>query len=119
MAGTAARILSVDKIWDAAPHNAFTDLLRFRDRWWCTFREAESHGDSIGTLRVLVAEDGDTWSSAAESAVANSVFSSTEGVAALRNCTEMASATRPRESRFCSRPRTLGSRSPRDCGMRS
>lgn len=66
MAGTAARILSVDKIWDAAPHNAFTDLLRFRDRWWCTFREAESHGDSIGTLRVLVSEDGDTWSSAAE-----------------------------------------------------
>ena len=31
-------ILDVRKIWDAAPHNAFTDLIRHRDRWWCVFR---------------------------------------------------------------------------------
>ena len=60
------RILSVEKIWDKAPHSAFTDLLRSRDRWWCSFREAEDHGDSIGTLRVLVSDDGDNWSSVAE-----------------------------------------------------
>ena len=28
------QILSVEKIWDRGPHNAFTDLMRFADRWW-------------------------------------------------------------------------------------
>ena len=46
------------------PHNAFTDLVRHRGRWWCTFREADDHGASIGTLRVLVSDDGAGWSSA-------------------------------------------------------
>ena len=61
-----AQLIDLEPLFADGYHNAFTDLLRFRDRWWCTFREAESHGDSIGTLRVLVSEDGDTWSSAAE-----------------------------------------------------
>ena len=60
------RILSVEKIWDHAPHNAFTDLIRFENRWWCTFREAEEHGASIGTTRVICSDDGATWESAAE-----------------------------------------------------
>ncbi|MYK39088.1 MAG: exo-alpha-sialidase, partial [Gemmatimonadetes bacterium] len=46
---TTPQILSVEKIWDRGPHNAFTDLIRFADRWWCTFREAQDHGPSIGT----------------------------------------------------------------------
>ena len=29
----------VKKIWDRAPHSAFTDLIRFKDRWFCSFRE--------------------------------------------------------------------------------
>ena len=41
---TTPQILSVEKIWDRGPHNAFTDLVRFADRWWCTFREAQDHG---------------------------------------------------------------------------
>ena len=60
------RLISVARIWDRAPHSAFTDLLRHRGRWWCTFREATDHGRSIGTLRVLVSNDGEAWSSAAE-----------------------------------------------------
>ena len=58
-------IISVRKIWDRAPHNAFTDLIRFQDRWYCIFREAETHGGSIGKLRVLTSGDGGKWESAA------------------------------------------------------
>jgi len=35
-----AELVEVRKIWDQAPHNAFTDLRRFQDRWFCVFREA-------------------------------------------------------------------------------
>ena len=55
------RLVSVNRIWDRSPHNAFTDLIRFRDRWWCTFREAECHGASSGRIRIraaVVAEAG-------------------------------------------------------------
>jgi hypothetical protein len=53
------------KIWDQGTHNAFTDLLRFDDRWWCTFREAEDHGPSIGAVRVITSQDGAEWQSVA------------------------------------------------------
>ena len=36
-------LMEVRKIWDRAPHNAFTDLIRFRNRFYCTFREADAH----------------------------------------------------------------------------
>jgi len=39
--------------------------VRFADRWWCTFREAEDHGPSIGTVRVICSDDGHAWESAA------------------------------------------------------
>ncbi|HPD29783.1 MAG TPA: hypothetical protein PLL20_07300 [Phycisphaerae bacterium] len=58
-------IVSVKRIWDAAPHNAFTDLIRFQDKWYCTFREGEGHVGGDGKLRVLESVDGDKWSSAA------------------------------------------------------
>jgi len=59
------KIVSVERIWDRGEHNAFTDLIRFRDRWWCTFREAHDHGGSIGQVRVIVSDDGQQWTSAA------------------------------------------------------
>jgi len=58
-------IVSIRKIWDAAAHNAFTDLCRFRDGWWCTFREAEEHGGGGGKVRVIRSDDGQAWRSAA------------------------------------------------------
>jgi hypothetical protein len=64
-AGAAAELVSVRKIWDRAPHNAFTDLIRFEGKWFCTFRESEGHVGGDGKLRVLVSTDGDTWESAA------------------------------------------------------
>lgn len=60
------KLVSVKKIWDGAPHNAFTDLVRFNGEWFCTFREAEKHvGANDGKIRVLVSRDGDNWESAA------------------------------------------------------
>ena len=44
----------VTKIWDAAPHNAFTDLIRFRGHLYCAFREAPRHGVAPdGKVRTL------------------------------------------------------------------
>ena len=60
------RIVSVEKIWDQGLHNAFTDLIRFRDRWFCTFREGELHAaGQDGRIRVITSSDGESWESAA------------------------------------------------------
>lgn len=58
-------IVSVEKIWDAGKHNAFTDLIRWHDQWYCTFREADAHVGGDGRLRVLESADGKVWKSAA------------------------------------------------------
>jgi hypothetical protein len=54
----------VTKIWDQAPHNAFTDLIRWHGKWYCTFREADGHVGGDGKLRVLESAEGNTWESA-------------------------------------------------------
>jgi hypothetical protein len=62
----AVELLGVTKIWDQAPHNAFTDLIRFKDAWYCVFRESSAHIPGLdGTIRVLRSRDGATWESAA------------------------------------------------------
>src|SRR6185295_11795455 len=53
-----AEIVDVRKIWDQAPHNAFTDLIRFKDRWLCVFREVKTHVSPDGALRVIGSADG-------------------------------------------------------------
>lgn len=58
-------VVSVEKIWDRAPHNAFTDLVCFRDRWYCVFREGQDHVSADGALRVISSSDGKRWESAA------------------------------------------------------
>lgn len=58
-------LVTVKRIWNAGEHNAFTDLTRWRDRFWCTFRESEGHVGGDGKIRVLSSADGDTWDSAA------------------------------------------------------
>ena len=63
MTGTKAELLSVEGIWGAAPHNAFTDLARFRGRWFCVFREARAHALCAGKVRVLSSTDGSSWES--------------------------------------------------------
>jgi len=59
------KLLEVKKIWGKAPHNAFTDLIRFHNRWICVFREGTHHVSNDGALRVITSADGDKWKSAA------------------------------------------------------
>ena len=70
----AWRLETVVKLWDQAPHNAFTDLIAWKGKLWCVFREGEGHGDGDGVIRVLAAElgrgdeqaiDPDAWESVA------------------------------------------------------
>jgi len=58
-------IVSVKKIWDKGAHNAFTDLIRFQNKWYCTFREAEGHVKGDGRIRVIGSPDGEAWGSPA------------------------------------------------------
>lgn len=59
------KLLSVTKIWDATPHCAFTDLIRFKGQWFCTFREGQKHQYDAGSIRVIHSKDGKEWNSAA------------------------------------------------------
>ncbi len=59
------KLVEVTKIWDQAPHNAFTDLIRFKDRWYCSFREGAGHASGAGVIRVLISDNGTHWESAA------------------------------------------------------
>src|SRR5512147_520738 len=59
------KTLEVRKIWDAGQHNAFTDLIRWHGKWFCTFREADAHVGGDGKLRVVESADGEKWVSAA------------------------------------------------------
>lgn len=55
-------VQSIKMIWDHAPHNALTDIIKFRGRWYCTFREGERHVYGInGKIRLLESEDGEHW----------------------------------------------------------
>jgi hypothetical protein len=60
-----AELVEFNRIWDKAPHNAFTDLILFKDRWYCVFREGAAHVSPDGALRVITSSDGETWTSAA------------------------------------------------------
>lgn len=59
-------LVDVKRIWDKAPHNAFTDLIRFRDRWYCVFREARNHWGpgARGEVRIVTSDDGSNWKTA-------------------------------------------------------
>ncbi len=61
----SATLVQVRKIWDRAPHNAFTDLLNEKGRWFCVFREGQGHVSPDGAVQLLTSVDGERWTSAA------------------------------------------------------
>ena len=54
-------LVDVRKIWDLAAHNAFTDLIRFENDWFCVFREGTHHISPDGKIRILTSQDGFEW----------------------------------------------------------
>jgi hypothetical protein len=65
-----AELVKVAKIWDRAPHNAFTDLARWNGTFYCAFREGTGHVSADGKIRVLKSKDADLWDPAALVALA-------------------------------------------------
>lgn len=60
------KLLETRMIWDHDDHNAFPDLIRFKNRWYCTIREGCCHvGKRDGVIRIIVSDDGDQWETAA------------------------------------------------------
>ena len=61
----SAEKFEVRKIWSKAPHNAFTDLTRWKGRFYCAFRESSAHipnkHANDGKIRILVSDDGKKW----------------------------------------------------------
>lgn len=60
--------IRVTKIWDHGDHNAFTDLIKFKNRFYCSFREGAGHVGSKGKdgkVRILSSKDGKKWESVA------------------------------------------------------
>ncbi len=66
---TQKYLLSVERIWDRAPHSAFTDLIEFNGKLYCTFREGSGHvpgkEGTNGTIRIIASGDGQNWQSVA------------------------------------------------------
>ena len=55
-------LVHVQRAWDRAPHQAFTDLCRFGEDLILTFREGDGHVNGAdGKVRVLTSRDGRTW----------------------------------------------------------
>jgi hypothetical protein len=52
----------VQKIWDQDPHSAFTDLIRWRERFVCAFRVGQKHVSPDGAIQLVESKDGKSWS---------------------------------------------------------
>ena len=47
-------VISVERIWDRAQHNAFTDILEHEGTLYCAFREGSGHIPGLnGTIRII------------------------------------------------------------------
>lgn len=74
-AGVSAQAQSisytVDRIYgDGSRHCAFTSLVKFKNAYYCAFRDGYSHifnekGEADGTIRVIRSSDGSKWETAA------------------------------------------------------
>lgn len=66
VSGQTRTTVTVDKIWDEGTHAAFTSLVKFNGKYYCSFREGYSHifdaeGRAEGKVRILESKDGRKW----------------------------------------------------------
>lgn len=65
----APRIVWLKRIWDRGPWNGRGELIRFKGKWFCAFKDGLRHTnesvDELGRVgvRVITSEDTDTWTS--------------------------------------------------------
>jgi hypothetical protein len=64
------RLESLRSVYNAAPHSAFTDLIRFDNTFYTTFRTGSQHGVPAlnqpgGVVQLLKSLDGSSWNSVA------------------------------------------------------
>lgn len=62
---SCSTVVWTEKVWSSAPHNGFTDLVRYKDRWFCAIREGSAHRSADGSIRILTSTDGEIWKPAA------------------------------------------------------
>lgn len=50
------------QIWNNAEHSAFTDLIYYKNAFYCSFREGSGHVPGTdGVVRILRSKDGKSW----------------------------------------------------------
>jgi len=52
---------SVDAIYHDGRHNAFTDLVQWKDRYWVCFRNGSEHRSLDGAIFVISSLDLQDW----------------------------------------------------------
>jgi hypothetical protein len=50
-------------VWNNAPFNSFTDLIKYNNNYYCAFREGDSHTSYNGKIRILTSTNGSDWGS--------------------------------------------------------
>ncbi|WP_034256538.1 hypothetical protein [Arenibacter latericius] len=65
--------IQVTKIYDTKEYSAFTDLLRFNNAFYCSFRVGAKHAgyEDYGKVRIIKSLDGNNWESIAELNIKN------------------------------------------------
>ena len=69
----SVRVENVRRVFHNGEHNAFTDLIRWKDQYWLTFRSCPSgHGvDRAASIIVLRSQDAVSWTKANRFSVPN------------------------------------------------
>src|SRR5690625_1151267 len=58
--------IRVSKIYSTEEYSAFTDLIRFNDAFYCSFRVGSDHaGGEDGKVRIIKSTDGNQWQNVA------------------------------------------------------
>jgi len=61
-AQTNATDIKVSRIYSDENYNAFTSLIKFKDRFYCAFRSGEKHVyGKDGIIKILTSKDGSAW----------------------------------------------------------